>query len=103
MTDFLSPAERSDRMSRIRSKDTQPELALRKVLHRLGLRSRLHGGQGSPASQISCSHGTRPWSSCMGASGIDTLAVRLLLHLKAIRNSGRKNSKKTWHVMHKKQ
>ncbi|EPF1846521.1 TPA: very short patch repair endonuclease [Pseudomonas aeruginosa] len=43
MTDFLSPAERSDRMSRIRGKDTQPELALRKVLHRLGLRYRLHG------------------------------------------------------------
>lgn len=42
MTDFLSPAERSDRMSRIRGKDTQPELALRKVLHRLGLRYRLH-------------------------------------------------------------
>ncbi|MDH4609722.1 DNA mismatch endonuclease Vsr [Pseudomonas sp. BN102] len=43
MTDFLSPAERSDRMSRIRGKDTQPELALRKVLHGLGLRYRLHG------------------------------------------------------------
>lgn len=43
MTDFLSPAERSDRMSRIRGKDTQPELALRKVLHKLGLRYRLHG------------------------------------------------------------
>ncbi|MCO7557624.1 very short patch repair endonuclease [Metapseudomonas otitidis] len=43
MTDFLSPAERSERMSRIRGKDTQPELALRKVLHRLGLRYRLHG------------------------------------------------------------
>ena len=43
MTDFLSRAERSDRMSRIRGKDTQPELALRRVLHRLGLRYRLHG------------------------------------------------------------
>ncbi|MBP0621996.1 very short patch repair endonuclease [Cupriavidus consociatus] len=43
MVDFLSPADRSDRMSRIRGKDTQPELALRKVLHRLGLRYRLHG------------------------------------------------------------
>lgn len=43
MTDFLSPAERSDRMSRIRGKDTQPELTLRKVLHGLGLRYRLHG------------------------------------------------------------
>lgn len=43
MTDFLSPAERSDRMSRIRGKDTKPEIALRKALHALGLRYRLHG------------------------------------------------------------
>lgn len=43
MTDFLSPVERSERMSRIRSKDTRPELLLRKALHRLGLRYRLHG------------------------------------------------------------
>lgn len=43
MVDFLSPRERSERMSRIRSKDTQPELVLRKVLHGLGLRYRLHG------------------------------------------------------------
>ncbi|PXX98296.1 very short patch repair endonuclease [Halomonas sp. LBP4] len=43
MTDFLSPNERSQRMSSIKSKDTKPELALRKVLHRLGLRYRLDG------------------------------------------------------------
>ncbi len=43
MTDFLSPAERSERMSRIRNKNSCPELALRKVLHGLGLRYRLHG------------------------------------------------------------
>ena len=43
MADFLTPSERSERMSRIRGKDTQPELALRKALHRLGLRYRLHG------------------------------------------------------------
>lgn len=43
MVDFLSPSDRSERMSRIRGKDTQPELALRKVLHALGLRYRLHG------------------------------------------------------------
>ncbi|WP_017903184.1 very short patch repair endonuclease [Pseudomonas asplenii] len=42
MTDILSPAERSKRMSRIRSKDTRPELILRKILHGLGLRYRLH-------------------------------------------------------------
>ena len=38
MADFLTPQERSERMSRIRSKDTSPELALRCELHRLGLR-----------------------------------------------------------------
>ena len=43
MVDFLSPSERSLRMSRIRSKDTVPELALRRELHRLGFRYRLHG------------------------------------------------------------
>jgi len=43
MVDFLSPRERSERMSRIRGKDTRPELALRKVLHGLGFRYRLHG------------------------------------------------------------
>lgn len=42
MADFLSPKERSERMSRIRSKDTSPELALRKALHALGLRFRVH-------------------------------------------------------------
>ncbi|WP_342393739.1 DNA mismatch endonuclease Vsr [Pseudomonas viridiflava] len=43
MTDFLTPAERSERMSRIRGKNTRPEVKLRKALHRLGMRYRLHG------------------------------------------------------------
>lgn len=42
MVDFLSPAARSERMSRIRSSNTSPEIALRKALHALGLRFRLH-------------------------------------------------------------
>lgn len=42
MADFLSPKERSERMSRIRSRDTSPEVALRKALHALGLRFRIH-------------------------------------------------------------
>lgn len=45
MADILSPAQRSERMSRITGKNTAPELALRKVLHRLGLRYRLHGAR----------------------------------------------------------
>ncbi len=47
MTDFLSPAERSERMSRIRSRNTKPELVLRRLLHGMGLRYRL-GGAGLP-------------------------------------------------------
>ena len=35
-------AERSAMMSRIRSKDTKPEMLVRKSLHRLGFRFRLH-------------------------------------------------------------
>lgn len=38
MTDLLSPKERSERMARIMGKNTRPEIALRKVLHSLGLR-----------------------------------------------------------------
>lgn len=41
MPDFLTPAERSERMARIRSKDTSPELALRRALHARGFRFRL--------------------------------------------------------------
>lgn len=42
MVDFLSPPERSERMSRIRSSNTMPEVTLRQALHALGLRFRLH-------------------------------------------------------------
>ncbi|MGO9319063.1 MAG: very short patch repair endonuclease [Terracidiphilus sp.] len=35
-------AKRSAMMSRIRSKDTKPEILVRKALHRLGFRFRLH-------------------------------------------------------------
>ena len=42
MADFLSPAGRSERMSRIRGRDTAPELAVRRYLHREGFRYRLH-------------------------------------------------------------
>lgn len=42
MTDRLSPTHRSWNMSRIRGKDTAPELRLRSLLHRSGFRFRLH-------------------------------------------------------------
>lgn len=40
--DTLSPDDRSALMSRIRGRDTKPELVIRKLLHRLGYRYRLH-------------------------------------------------------------
>jgi DNA mismatch endonuclease (patch repair protein) len=42
MTDVHAPAVRSRNMAAIRSKDTRPELALRRLLHERGLRYRLH-------------------------------------------------------------
>ena len=40
--DTLSPAARSRNMSRIKGRDTSPELAVRRLLHALGYRYRLH-------------------------------------------------------------
>jgi len=42
MADFLSPLQRSERMSRIRGKNTKPEVIVRRLLHAAGFRFRLH-------------------------------------------------------------
>ncbi|MFH1019349.1 MAG: DNA mismatch endonuclease Vsr, partial [Pseudomonadota bacterium] len=42
MVDTLSLKERSERMSRIRGKDSNPEMKLRRLVHGLGFRYRLH-------------------------------------------------------------
>jgi DNA mismatch endonuclease (patch repair protein) len=42
MVDHLSPEQRSWNMSRIRSRDTRPEIIVRSMLHRAGYRFRLH-------------------------------------------------------------
>lgn len=42
MVDSLSPKERSERMSRIRSKNMRPEMLVRKLVFALGYRYRLH-------------------------------------------------------------
>jgi DNA mismatch endonuclease, patch repair protein len=41
--DVFNREKRSEVMSRVRSKDTRPELVVRRALHRRGLRFRLHG------------------------------------------------------------
>ncbi|MBI3608339.1 MAG: DNA mismatch endonuclease Vsr [Nitrospirae bacterium] len=40
--DPLTRAERSDRMSRIRNADTKPEMIVRRLIHGMGYRYRLH-------------------------------------------------------------
>lgn len=42
MVDTLTPRERSDRMARVRHRDTKPEMRLRKLVHGMGYRYRLH-------------------------------------------------------------
>ena len=43
MTDTLTPEQRSRNMAAIRSKNTGPEMKVRRALHALGYRYRLHG------------------------------------------------------------
>lgn len=42
MADIMTPAQRSERMSRIRSQNTKPEMLVRRFLHGQGFRFRLH-------------------------------------------------------------
>lgn len=42
MVDILTSEERSKRMRLIRARDTQPELAVRRLIHGLGYRYRIH-------------------------------------------------------------
>jgi DNA mismatch endonuclease (patch repair protein) len=42
VADTLTPAQRSERMGRVRSKDTRPERLVRSMVHGLGYRYRLH-------------------------------------------------------------
>ncbi len=42
MADVHTPAQRSFNMSRVKSKDTKPELTVRKFLHAHGFRYKLH-------------------------------------------------------------
>lgn len=56
--DIMSAAQRSRLMSRISSKNTGPELALRRLLHAAGYRYRVHGIL--PAQQVAQLHSLHP-------------------------------------------
>ncbi len=42
MADKHTPAQRSRNMAHVRGRDTKPELAVRRLLHKMGYRFRLH-------------------------------------------------------------
>src|SRR5687767_7759017 len=42
MADVLTPQQRSFNMSRIRGRDTRPEMVVRSLVHQMGFRYRLH-------------------------------------------------------------
>lgn len=69
MVDTLSPSDRSIRMSRIKGKDTRPELVLRRILHALGMRYRgarsRHRGSSTTARSGMSMHG----ATCAMSSG----------------------------------
>lgn len=56
--DPLSETERSERMSKIRNKDTKPELFVRGIVYRMGYRYRLHSSSlpGNPDLVFSSRH-----------------------------------------------
>lgn len=43
MTDTLTPSKRSQRMKLVRGKNTAPEMLVRRLVHSMGFRYRLHG------------------------------------------------------------
>jgi DNA mismatch endonuclease (patch repair protein) len=42
VTDTLSPSERSQRMARVKAKNTKPEMFVRRIVHAAGYRYKLH-------------------------------------------------------------
>ena len=42
MADWLTPEQRRRAMQAVKSKDTKPEMTVRRLVHRMGYRYRLH-------------------------------------------------------------
>ena len=80
----------SERMSRIRSKDTGPEFVVRRLLYGMGYRYRLHVRK-LLDRPISCSMAERKPSSSMAASGINIKAARLPTSQSRTESSGKRS------------
>jgi DNA mismatch endonuclease Vsr len=86
MADHLSAKERSNLMRKVRGKDTKPELIVRRLIHSMGHRYRLHVGNlpGRPDIVFTRKNGL---SSFTVASGIAT--AQLAASLRVCRSPAR--------------
>ena len=73
MTDRIQPEVRSCIMRRVRTKDTKPEKVVRRLVHGLGYRYRLHARNLQEPRILYFLRGRRP-SLFTAVSGIDTIA-----------------------------
>ena len=65
MVDIVNPETRSRMMANIRSKDTKPELTVRRHLHKIGLRFRLNRRVGSTKPDLVLPR----WKTCIFVHG----------------------------------
>ena len=81
--DTVSPAIRSRMMASIHSKDTRPELLVRRFLHRAGFRYRLHVGElpGKPDIVL-------PRYKVVRFAVVFGMGIYALIFQKAIKNIG---------------
>ena len=93
MTDIVDANTRSRMMAAIGGKNTKPELILRKLLHGLGFRFRLHSEKLS-VDQIWCCQNIGWQYLFMVAFGIATRVADLRLPHLRIRCFGLRNSEK---------
>ncbi len=95
MTDVLTPEQRRLNMSRIRGRDTKPELLLRRGLHARGLRYRVHRRDlpGSPDIVLRALPAQLSWFTA--ASGMAMIA-RCSGCPRHGGNSGKLRSPPTW-------
>ena len=94
MTDIVDSGRRSEMMSRIKGRDTVPEIVVRRIAHGLGFRFRLYR-KDLPGRPDIVSHAIEPSSSYTAVSGTGTTAVGTPMSRNLESVSGRTSSART--------
>lgn len=98
MVDSVSPERRSEIMSLVRARNTGPEMKVRRLVHRMGFRYRLHVGAlpGRPDLVFPGRHKTIFVHGCFWHAHRGCKLARIP---KAASNSGRTKSRETGSVI----